>query len=140
MVWVHLGRCNTNVEGNALRDPQSNEGSSMASFSPYLHVLDGRVRIKLPQVKGAPQRALAVEQLLRRLDGVTRVTANPITGNVLVLFTSAILGQHDILAALQQTGYLREDHAAEQSPPNLLSLIMHSALDKALERLVLALI
>jgi copper chaperone CopZ len=93
-----------------------------------------------PQVKSTPQRALAVEQLVRRLDGVTSVTANPITGNVLVLFTSAILGQHDILTVLQQTGYLREDHAAEQSQPNLLSLLMHSALEKALERLVLALI
>jgi hypothetical protein len=76
----------------------------VTSISPSLHVLDGRLRIKLPHVKGAPQRALAVERLLLWLDGVTDVTANPIPGNVLVLFTSAVIDQHDILAALQKTG------------------------------------
>ena len=112
----------------------------MTSLSPYLHVLDGRLRIKLPQVKGAPQRALAVEQLLRGLDGVTDVTANPITGNVLVLFTSAVIGQRDIFAALQQTGYLRDDHTAEPSQTSVLSIVVHSALETILERLVLTLI
>jgi copper chaperone CopZ len=109
-------------------------------ISPYLHVLDGRVRIKLPQVKGAPQRALAVEQLLLGLDGVTDVTANPTTGNVLVLFTSAVTGQHDILAALLKTGYLSDDHAAAQSRKSLTSMVVQSALELAIERLVLALI
>jgi copper chaperone CopZ len=110
----------------------------MTSIAPYLHVLDGRLRIKLPQVKGAPQRALAVERLLRGLDGVTDVTANPITGNVLVLFTSAVIGQHAIIAALQQTGYLRNAHTAEQSQTSLISIVVHSALETVLERLVLA--
>jgi hypothetical protein len=112
----------------------------MTSISPYLHVLDGRLRVKLPQVKGAAQRALAVEQMLRGLEGVTAVTANPITGNVLVLFTSVVTSQHDIIAALQQTGYLRDDHAAEPSQPSLIAIIVHSALEMALERLVLALL
>jgi len=111
----------------------------MTSISPYLHVLDGRVRIKLPQVKGAPPRALAVEQLLRGLDGVTDVTANPLTGNVLVGFTSTVIGQNAIIAALQQTGYLRGTHTVEQSQPGFLSLVVHSALEALLERLVLAL-
>jgi manganese/zinc-transporting P-type ATPase C len=112
----------------------------MTSISPYVHILDGRLRIKLPQIKSAPQRALAVEQLLRRLEGVTDATANPITGNVLVLFTSAVTSQHTILAALQQTGYLRDNHAAEPSQPSLMSIVVHSVLEMALERLVLALI
>jgi hypothetical protein len=112
----------------------------MTSIAPYLHVLDGRVRIKLPQVKGAPPRSLAVEQLLRGLDGVTDVTANPLTGNVLVLFTSSVISQHEILAALQQTGYLRDTHTLEQSQTSFLSIVVHSALEGLLERLVLALI
>jgi Heavy metal associated domain 2 len=112
----------------------------MTRISPYLHVLDGRLRIKLPQVKGAPPRALAVEQLLGGLEGVTDVTANPLTGNVLVLFTSTVIGQHDIIAALQQTGYLRDTHTQEQSQTSLISIVVHSALEALLERLVLALI
>jgi hypothetical protein len=112
----------------------------MTSISPYVHILDGRLRIKLPQIKGAPQRALAVEQLLRGLEGITDVSPNPITGNVLVLFTSAVTSQHTIIAALQQTGYLRDNHAAEPSQPGLMSIVVHSVLETALERLVLALI
>ena len=112
----------------------------MTRISPYLHVLDGRLRIKLPQVKGTPQRALAVEQLLLGLDGVTDVTANPTTGNVLVLFTSAVISQHDIIAALQKTGYLSDDHAAAQSRKSLTSIVMQSAIELAIERLVLTLI
>jgi hypothetical protein len=83
---------------------------------------------------------MAVEQLLRGLKGVTEVTANPITGNVLVLFTAAVTSQHALIAALQQTGYLRDDLAAEPNQPSLLAMIMHSALERALERLLLALI
>ena len=112
----------------------------MTSISPYLHVLDGRLRIKLPQVKGAPQRALAVEQALLGLDGVTAVTANSITGNVLALFTSAVIGQHDIITALQQTGYLSDDHNPVQSRKSLTSMVVQSALELAIERLVLMLI
>jgi hypothetical protein len=107
-------------------------------ISPYLHILDGRLRIKLPQVKGAPQRALTVEQLLLGLDGVTDVTANPITGNVLVLFTSAVIDQHGIIAALQKTGYLRDDHAAAQGRESLISIVMQSVVELAIDRFVLA--
>ena len=112
----------------------------MTSISPYLHVLDGRLRIKVPQVKGASQRALAVEQLLLGLDGITDVTANPITGNVLVLFTAAVIDQHDIIATLQKTGYLSDDHNSVQSRKSLTSMVVQSALELAIERLVLMLI
>jgi hypothetical protein len=112
----------------------------VTTISPYVHVLDGRLRIKLPQVKGAPQRALAVQQLLRGLDGVTDVTANPTTGNVLVLFTSAVIGQHDIIAVLQKTGYLGDDNVSEQDRKSLTSMVVQSALELAIERLVVALI
>ena len=112
----------------------------MTSISSYLHVLDGRLRIKLPQLKGAPQRALAIAQLLRALDGVTNVTANPITGNILVLFTSAVIGQHDIIAALQKAGDLSDDHTAAPGRKSLTSMVVQSALELVIERLVLTLI
>ena len=112
-----------------------------AGVSPYLHVLDGRLRIKIPQMKGAPQRARAVEQWLLGLAGVTNVTANPLTGNVLVLFTPAVISQHDIVTALQQVGYLRAaSSTAEPDRKSLTSIVMQSAVELVIERLVLALI
>jgi len=111
------------------------------AISPYLHALDGRLRIKIPQVKGTPQRALAVEQFLLGLAGVTDVTANPTTGNVLVLFTSATISQHAIIAALQETGYLRVgDPASPQGRNSLTAIVVQSVVELAIERLVLALI
>src|SRR5262249_14825614 len=111
------------------------------AISPYLHTLDGRLRIKIPQVKGSSQRALAVEQFLLGLTGITDVTANPTTGNVLVLFTSATISQHAIIAALQEAGYLRAgDHASQQGRKSLTSIVVESAVELAIERLVLALI
>ena len=109
-------------------------------ISPYLHMLDGRLRIKIPHMKGSPQRALAVEQFLLGLAGITGVTANPTTGNVLVFFTPAVTHQDDIIAALQGTGYLKEgDHASEQDRKSLTSIVVQSAVELAIERLVLAL-
>jgi len=117
------------------------EVAMTTKISPYLHMLDGRLRIKIPQVKRSPQRAVAVEQLLRGLKGVTDATANPVTGNVLVFFTPAVTHQDDIIAALQETGYLREgDYASEQNQKSLTSIVMQSAVELAIERLVLALI
>lgn len=117
------------------------EATMATAVSPYLHVLDGRLRIKIPQVKGMPQRAHTVERLLLGLAGVTEVTANPLTGNVLVLFTSRVISQHEIIAALQQVGYLREGHsAAGQGRKSFTSLVVQSAVELAIERLVLALI
>jgi copper chaperone CopZ len=110
-------------------------------LSPYVHALDGRLRIKIPQVKGAPQKGRAVEQFLLGLDGVTDVTANPTTGNVLVLFNSAVIGQDDLMAALQEAGYIRgEDNTLEPGRTSLTTMVMQSAVELALERLVLALI
>lgn len=110
-------------------------------ISPYLHMLDGRLGIKIPQVKNSPRRAVAAEQFLLGLAGVTDATANPTTGNVLVLFTSAVIRQDDIITALRETGYLREDaHASEPDRKSLTSIVVQSAVELALERLVLALI
>ena len=110
-------------------------------ISPYLHVLDGRLRIKIPHMKGSPQRALAVEQFLLGLEGITDVTANPTTANVLVLFTAAAIDQHAIIAALQNAGYLRAgNNTSEQDRKSLTAIVVQSAVELAIERLVLALI
>ena len=77
-------------------------------MSSYLHVMDGRLRVKIPETKRSVSKALSVEQAIRSLPGVTRVTANPTTGNVLVLCDSDQLTHDGILSALKDAGYLRE--------------------------------
>jgi copper chaperone CopZ len=120
-------------------------------ISPYIHALNGRLRIKVAEVKGSPIKALEVEGQLRRIDGIDHVRANPITGNVLVLYDPARIGQYEILGALQRLGYLRENSSvqtAARSHPRafegvgetLARTLMHTTMELAVQRLVSALI
>ena len=78
----------------------------------YMHVLDGRLRIKVPEIKRSPRQALQVESLLEALDGVISAKANPTTGNVLIYYHSHLLAHADLIHELRQSGYLRMPAAA----------------------------
>lgn len=78
----------------------------MTTSSTYLHVIDGRVRVKIQAVKGSPQAADLLGQRLRRHEGVLSVNANPVTGNVLVHFDPSVTSVEAILGRLRQMGYL----------------------------------
>ena len=66
------------------------------------------LRVKILETKRSVSKALHVEQAIRSLSGITRVTANPTTGNVLVLFDSTQMTHDEILFAIKKAGYLRE--------------------------------
>jgi copper chaperone CopZ len=80
----------------------------MNIVSSYVHALEGRLRIKIPEVKGAPHRAREVERHLYSCPGVEEATASPITGSVLVLYNPRLIGQEEIIFAFQEIGYLEE--------------------------------
>jgi copper chaperone CopZ len=120
-------------------------------ISPYIHVLNGRLRIKVAELKGLPMKALEVEGQLHVIDGITHVRANPTTGNVLVLYDPARIGRYEILGALQRLGYLRENSSVqttETSYPRAFDgvgetfarTLVHTTLELAVQRLVSALI
>ena len=58
-------------------------------MSAYLHALEGRLRIKLSDVKGSSHDAREVARRMRGIRGVERATANPLTGNLLVVYDAA---------------------------------------------------
>jgi cation-transporting ATPase I len=64
-----------------------------------LHAVTGRVRVHVPGWSGQGKRLL--ETQVYRLQGIQRVQANPITGNVLVTFDPAILSRQVVLRAFQ---------------------------------------
>lgn len=124
------------------------------TMTSYLHVLDGRIRIKLPSIKQAPRKALQLEQTLRNLDGVTSVKANPLTGNVLILFDTRTMSQEQIFAALKQHRYLQSDqplspvYSPATSPcstatstfgDRLIQLVVETAVEMAVKRIVIGL-
>ena len=89
-------------------------------ISSYSHAIPGRLRIKIPQVKDSQVNAQKVERVLRSIEGVNSVKANPLTGNVLVLFDSDSLTHADVIEILVQQGYLkrnRKDSSRSQRTP-----------------------
>jgi len=64
-----------------------------------LHVLPGRLRAHVPGRIGRAQDI--VETRLRRVPGIRTARANPLTGNVLVLFDETLVTAPSIVAALR---------------------------------------
>jgi hypothetical protein len=119
--------------------------------STYIHTLEGRLRIKVIEVKGAPRRALEIEEGLRAIDGVDHVKANHITGNILILYRPDKIGQHELLTALRRLGCLQEHDRARIITSNggdkhdgfsamLTETLVRSTMELAVQRLVSALI
>ena len=116
-------------------------------MSSYLHVMDGRLRVKIPETKRSVSKALHVEEVIRSLPGITRVTANPTTGNVLVLFDSEQLTHDEILSALKKADYLREPSSTSslfQFTAPMVDTVSHavarSVAEALMERAILALL
>jgi copper chaperone CopZ len=81
----------------------------MNIISSYVHAVEGRLRIKVPEVKGAPLKAREIEGHLTLCPGVEEVSANPITGSVLVLYNPRLIGQEEVILAFKEIGYLEEN-------------------------------
>jgi copper chaperone CopZ len=120
-------------------------------ISPYFHALNGRLRIKVAELKGLPVKALEVEGQLRKIDGINYVRANPTTGNVLVLYDPAKISQYEVLGALQRLGYLQENRdirTGARSQPRayeglgeaVAETLVRTTMELAVQRLVSALI
>jgi hypothetical protein len=119
--------------------------------SPYIHTLEGRLRIKIVAVKGSSGKALELEELIRKCDGISHVKANPVTGNVLILYKPDAISQEELVGVLQGWGYLRQTgntrtmmrrtiEPLEGLSNMLLDSLVRSAMELALQRLVRALI
>jgi hypothetical protein len=124
----------------------------MAIASPYIHALNGRLRIKLAAVKGSPLEAQEIEDRLGRVHGITHVQANPITGNVLIQYDPGQTAQEAILQILWSSGWVPPDHNPEQAGGQdangigsllgqaLVRTLAHTTMELAVQGLVRALI
>jgi hypothetical protein len=108
-----------------------------------LHALEGRLRIKVPVVKGAPDRARQLEDSLGGGEGVVEVSANPRTGNVLILYDPTRTNQEQIVDALRFLGYFKGlvAHPASTSAravERVAGTVLQSMIEVALQRLIVA--
>jgi hypothetical protein len=110
-------------------------------MTDYLHTLDGRMRIKIAEVKGSPAAAAEVTRYLRSSHGIDEVNANPITGNVLILYNMNQISHGGIINLLQDAGYLqRTAPAAANRGEGVISVLAKAVMETALQSMVMALI
>lgn len=117
----------------------------MPVMTDYLHALEGRLRIKVPEVKGSGETAARVEQTLRAVFGVEEVHANPTTGNVLVTYQPELISQNEIIRILRDDlGCFRESVntiISRTGPRESMAATVGRALfESALQTLVMAII
>lgn len=55
----------------------------------FLHHSPGRVRIQIDELKGNAQLGKAIYSFINKVQGVTQITANTITGSVLICYDKA---------------------------------------------------
>ena len=85
----------------------------MNRSASYVHALNGRLRIKIPGLKGNPLRAQEIENQCSLMTGMQQVSANPVTGSLLFIYDPHLLKQEEIGAVLRELGYFR-DHSGGQ--------------------------
>ncbi len=72
----------------------------MNGTTEYIHAIEGRLRIKVAALKRSPDHARRLEESLREREGIQRVQANPITGNLLVHYAPQTIDQGEVLEAI----------------------------------------
>ncbi len=87
----------------------------------YMHSIPGRLRVKIPAIKGHPEKAISIQALLKNLDGIESIRANTITGSVVVKYEQGRLLSEKIPSILTENGFFDKtktfgmDHAVFES-------------------------
>jgi hypothetical protein len=116
---------------------------SVTRAPSYLHALEGRLRIKVPEVKGCSRRARDLEQQFKPLSSIEYVSANPVTGNVLFLYDAGRTTTDEIVDAVHAVGYLREAvPLVPKAPEDTVwsNVLLRATTELALQKFIAALI
>jgi hypothetical protein len=77
----------------------------------YVHHTPGRVRVRIPDIKGNPKRGKRVEKLFDNVEGIDEVTLNALTGSVVVHYDTDMMGSDAVLGILKENDYFDDTKA-----------------------------
>lgn len=77
----------------------------------YVHHTPGRMRVRIPNVKGNPSEARQVEKLFQNVEGIDNVILNALTGSVVVNYDTRRMGSDAILKILRENDYFDDSRA-----------------------------
>jgi hypothetical protein len=78
-----------------------------------LHHVPGRLRVKVPALKDKPWKRIEIERLFAGQNGIAAVTANTLTGSVIVHYDSHVTGSEKILRLMNQAGLVEANRLME---------------------------
>jgi len=80
-------------------------------MSYYFHNVPGRLRVKIPILRGRPAGIKAVEDLLSNLDGIERIRIKPVTCSFVINYDPDLLDPQQIIQLLIDHHYFDESNA-----------------------------
>ncbi len=78
----------------------------------YVHHVPGRLRLKSPVIKERPGKANAVKEIMEGFEGIRDISANSVTGSIVVHYDARLLKPEAILNMLQVHGLYDGSRAA----------------------------
>ena len=82
-----------------------------------IHHVPGRLRVRVPSVKGNPECGGVVEASMRGISGVKHVRSNTLTGSVVVEYDPGVTDTASLFAGLREHGFRQVDPFA--APPGV---------------------
>jgi copper chaperone CopZ len=80
-------------------------------MSYYVHDVPGRLRVKIPTLKGNAATAEKIQELLKTLCGIRDITASTVTGSVIVNYDNDTVSSRQILDILKNEGHFDASRA-----------------------------
>ena len=87
----------------------------MNRSASYVHALNGRLRLKLPELKGNTTRTQEIESQFNLMTGMQQVSANPLTGSLLFTYDPRLLKQEEIFSQLKELGHFQDSSGRQVS-------------------------
>jgi hypothetical protein len=83
----------------------------MVNMTYYIHHTPGRLRVRIPDVKGNPHKGKRVEKLFTDVKGIDRINLNALTGSLVVNYDTDMMGSEAILKILKENDYFDDARA-----------------------------
>ena len=74
-------------------------------MSHYVHYVPGRLRVRIPYLKGSSNAGREVEGLFEKLDGISSIGISELTGSVVLNYDTDKLDLEILLKILEDHGY-----------------------------------
>ncbi len=113
-------------------------------MNQYVHHVPGRLRVRVPGIKGSLAEASSLEKRLRAQEGVTNVQTSPLTGSVLVHYDPATASVSTLsemmLCSAAPTRVSSSNDRSQQIATRMAAAVTRHVMEIAIERAAVALI